>query len=152
INMVEGSTNELTEAELIDALFVGHDAVKKQVAWQLEIQKEIGKPKQTIDEFADWTAWTDRIQNFLTPAMIKSAFVTDKVERNKALDEIRTTFNEKYADQIEEQEVSSKIIDYIVDSVIKEKISDIIIAQGKRIDGRDFNQVREVSTEVGLLP
>ena len=48
--MVEGSANEISEKEFVDALFMAHEVIKKQVEWQEEIQKEVGVAKEEIDD------------------------------------------------------------------------------------------------------
>ena len=53
---------------------------------------------------------------------------------------------------IEEQNASSKIIIYLFDDILKKKLTHLIFKLGHRIDGRNFDQVRVISTEVGLLP
>ena len=63
--MVEGSCNQISEAEFIDALFLAHDAIKKQVAWQKQIQQELGKPKEDIVDAFDWDLWKTRAEEYL---------------------------------------------------------------------------------------
>ena len=48
ICMVEGSAAEISEAEFVDALFMAHEKIKRLVAWQKEIQKEVGIAKEEI--------------------------------------------------------------------------------------------------------
>ena len=47
-------------------LFIAHEKIKKQVAWQKEIQKEVGVAKEEIVDQFDWNAWEDSIDAFLT--------------------------------------------------------------------------------------
>ena len=68
--MVEGTCNQISEAEFLDALFLAHDAIKKQVAWQKEIQKEVGKEKEPIVDPFDWGAWKTRAEEYLTPEAV----------------------------------------------------------------------------------
>ncbi len=82
ICMVEGCTNEITEDEFLDVLFKAHDNIKKQVLWQQEIQREVGIPKELIDENIDWKAWTNYAEAFLTKEKINSLFISDKIERS----------------------------------------------------------------------
>ena len=152
ICMVEGSTNEISEKELLDALFLAHDIIKKQVTWQNEMQNASQIAKEPIVDIIDWPKWTGRVSSFLTEDVVKTTFVTDKVERNAALDKIREGFKAQYESDIEAEAISKKILEFLYDSVLKEKLSDLILATHTRIDGRAFNKVRAISTEVGLLP
>lgn len=152
ICMVEGSTNEISEKELVDALFLAHDAIKKTVAWQKEIQKEVGVAKEEIADTYQWNAWQERVENFLTVERVKSLYIEDKVARNDAIDAFVEEFTTLHAEEIEKIKVPASVIDYIFDAVLNLKITEFIIALGKRIDSRPFDKVRPISVEVGLLP
>lgn len=152
INMVEGGTNEISEQEMVDMFFQAHALIKEQIAWQEKIQKEVGKPKETIVDPIDWNEWNNKFNNFLTEERVHSTFIADKVIRNQALDTIRDEFKKEHQQQIEEQKINDKILEYIFDDILKKKINDLIFKLQRRIDGRAFDQVRHVSTEVGLLP
>jgi polyribonucleotide nucleotidyltransferase len=152
ICMVEGSTNEISEKEMIDAFFMAHDAIKKQVAWQGEIQKQVGTAKEEIADEYGWKTWESRVDAYLTEDLIKKLYIADKVERNKNRDEITDAFLEQHKEELTTKEIPEKVIAYIFDQLMKPKITDFIIKLGKRIDGRSFDQVRAIATEVGILP
>jgi polyribonucleotide nucleotidyltransferase len=152
INMVEGCTNEISESEMVDVLFKAHDLIKKQVAWQEEVQAALQIAKAEIVDVIDWQEWAHKVEKFLTADLVQSAFVTDKLERASAIDTIQSSFRQQYEVELTEQKVSDKVIHYILDSVLKEKVTALILNSRKRIDGRNFDQVRKISNEVGLLP
>ena len=152
ICMVEGSGNHLNESELVDVLFMAHEKIKKLVEWQKEIQKELGQPKQEIEDVYNWKEWENRIESFLTPELIKSVNIPDKVLRNEQLDKIRDSFTQKYAQEIGDSAEIKKVIAFILDQTMQVKFTELIFLQGKRIDGRSFDQVRDIKVEVGILP
>lgn len=153
ICMVEGAAAQISESEFVDALFLAHDAIKKQVAWQKEIQKEVGVAKEPLEDKYNWDLWKERINTFLTDDVIKSVYIHDKVERNARLDEIRDGFSELYKDDLAVAPAEMpKVIDYVLDQAMQLKFTELIIASNKRIDGRSLDTVRAISTEVGLLP
>lgn len=152
ICMVEGSAQELSEKEFIDALFLAHEQIKKLVEWQKTIQREVGIEKQVIEDTYQWSNWEKRADEFLTQDRVQKTYIADKVERNKYLGEISQEFLTSHAPTIEESKVPTSVLDFILDHVLKEKITELIIAGKKRIDGRDFSQIRPISVEVGLLP
>lgn len=152
INMVEGTANQITETQLIDILFLAHEKIKKQIDWQLEIQKEVGTPKQAIVDLVDWKMWTGRVKEYLNDDNVKTLFVRNKIERVAARDLLQTTFVQKYDADLQAGVISKKILEYIFDSELKLHITNLIFKSGKRIDGRTFEEVREISGEVGLLP
>lgn len=152
ICMVEGSGAELDESEFVDVLFSAHEKIKQLVKWQKEIQKEVAAQKQEIDDVYNWKEWETRINSFLTDAVVQTVNVPDKIQRNERLDKIRDAFNELYKEQIGDNDETRRVIDYILDKLLQLKYTELIFSQGKRIDGRAYDQVRPISVEVGLLP
>ena len=152
ICMVEGSGNELPEKEFVDILFRAHEEIKKLVAWQKKIQKEVGHEKEPIDDPYDWVTWNQRIVQFLTDDRVENVYIEDKVERNNYLAKIKKLFFQEYKEEITVQEMPDKVVDFIFDAVLKEKLTELIFKLHKRIDSRVFDQVRKISIEVGLLP
>src|ERR1700733_3113198 len=152
ICMVEGSGTELNETEVVDVLFMAHEKIKRIVAWQKEIQAAVGQEKEPITDTYNWKEWQERIDSFLTHDVLKNVNVPDKVQRNQELDKIRDAFNQLYAEQIGDSDEIKRIIDYILDQSMQLKFTELIFQVGKRIDDRNFDQIRHISTEVGLLP
>lgn len=152
INMVEGCTNEISEDDMVDVFFKAHALIKEQIAWQEEVQSHVGNPKEPIVDPINWKEWTEKFDSFLTEDRVKSTFVPDKVKRGKALDDLLEAFKLEHQLLIEEQKIPSKILEYVFDDILKKKITALIFKLGHRIDGRSFEQVRTISTEVGLLP
>ncbi len=152
INMVEGSANEITEQEFIDVLFLAHEKIKEQVAWQKQIQKELAVIKDPIVDQFDWVLWSDRIKKFLTDDNVKPLFNNDKIVRTEARKKLEELFFSTYAEEITAAEINQKFLEFLFDSKLKEAITELIFKLNRRIDLRDFETVRPISTEVGLLP
>ncbi len=152
INMVEGSADELSEEEFVNALFLAHDHIKKLVAWQKEIHADVNKPAKENVQFFNWKEWADRAETFLTQEKIQGICLADKKERNDYLDNLAETFLAEHASIVEELELPKKAIEYVLDQITKEKLTEFIFATSKRADGRSFEQIRLIKVEVGLLP
>lgn len=152
ICMVEGSGQEIAEAELVDVMFIAHEALRKQVAWQGKIQQEINVPKEAIVELFDWTLWRKRTEDFLTSDKLKDFFNADKVVRNDIEDTLKKNFLAHYAQEVTDTGVSETFLKYMFGQVWQDKVTDLCFELGKRFDLRSFDTVRPVSVEVGLLP
>lgn len=153
ICMVEGATNEISEKEFLDALFLAHKHIQEQVAWQEEIVKEHGVQKQMPEAKLDWNAWEKKCSAFLTNDRLMPLFNTkDKQEHKAAMDSIKESFETEFGKVVEESGDPRNMVDYILDSILKERMTALICEQNKRVDGRSFDQVRDINTEVGLLP
>jgi polyribonucleotide nucleotidyltransferase len=152
ICMVEGSTNQISEAEFLDALFLAHDTIKKQVAWQKDIQQKIGTPKEDVVDTFDWSIWRKKAEEFLTDDTIAPLYSSDKIERGRAMSGLKDAFFQLHAQQAEESGVSKTFIEYVFDEVLEVALTEYTFKTGKRVDTRSFDTVRPISTEVGLLP
>jgi polyribonucleotide nucleotidyltransferase len=151
IIMVEAGADEVTEALMVEALEFGHKALQPLIDMQLEMREKVGKPKREVDLIgvdADLrervqTAAGDRIRDLV-------ANVTDRHERN---DGMRTITDEIIAEMTDEDEDDnpSHIYEVLQDEQ-KYAIRNRILNEGIRPDGRALTTVRELSSEVGLLP
>ncbi len=153
IVMLEGSAKSISEKELVDIIFKAHEKIKKQVEWQKEIQKELNTQKEALTDTFDWNLWEDRATKFFTLDKLKTVNKADKKERAEAFDKLKDEFLEIHKEEIEKDEnLSLTQIEYAFDSIFKTKLNDLIFDEGKRVDGRAFDKVRDVSVEVGILP
>lgn len=152
ICMVEGSASEISEKEFVDLLFKAHAVIEKQVAWQREIQAALAVEKNPIKEHFDMELWKKRASDVLTDELVKTMFTQDKVERGEVQSNLKKLFFDTYAQQIIDEAVTATFLEYMFDAVLRDKIVDLCFVQNKRVDTRDFDQVRQISTEVGLLP
>jgi len=150
--MVEGSANEIPEKDFLDALFLAHEQVKKQIEWQKEIQKEVGVQKEQLEDLYDWKGWEERTDQFLTDDRLKALFIFDKLERDQILAKLKEEFFAEVQPQIEQDGVHESVVNYVFEGVLKKKLTELVFKENKRVDGRAFDQIREISTEVGLLP
>lgn len=152
INMVEGSSQEIEESDLIKVLARAHEHVKKQVVWQEEVVRDLAVKKAEIVDVFHWATWTERALEILTEDRVKALFTGDKTERVARRKELEQLFLTTYAAEIEELKISKTYLSYVFDKELKEVINELIFKLGKRFDGRAFDVVRPIKVEVGLLP
>jgi polyribonucleotide nucleotidyltransferase len=152
ITMVEGSGNQFLEKEFVDVMFRAHEQIIQLVEWQKSIQAAVGKAKEMPEDKHSLAVWQGRADQFMTDDIIRSVYHEDKVVRNKRLSELQDQFIENFKQEIEENETPTAVINYVFDLILKKKITELIIANNKRVDGRAFDQIRQIAVEVGLLP
>lgn len=152
ICMVEGSAKELSEGDFVDIMFKAHEEIKKLVAWQEQIVKECGKIKQVIQDVYQWNHWKSLVSDFLTNEAVNKAYISDKIQRQLYFDVLRAEFTTLHAAKIESLAIPESVIDYIFDSVFKERLTELVFVNKKRIDGRASDDIRAITSEVGLLP
>ena len=153
ICMVEGSTNEISEAEFLDSLYLAHAAIKEQVEWQVGIINELGITKEYNKPALDWNEWEKVCADFITDERLMPLFATRaKKDRNEFMNGLKSSFDENFAKVIEERGLSKSIIDYIFDAQLKERITAVICEHAKRVDNRAYDKIRDINVEVGMLP
>ena len=152
VSMVEGSGNELSEKEFLDVLFKGHAEIKKIVTWQEKIQKEAGVPKEQPDYKYDFAAWRERADKYLTAERVESICLEDKIARDAKMSVLRDGFVDEYKEALEESDTPSSVANYLFESVLKDKLTQVMFKIDERIDGRAFDQIRAISIDVGMLP
>lgn len=152
VNMVEGSAAHMSEDELVDVIFKAHSFVKKQVEWQDQIVKEAGKPKEAVKNDIDWADWVKKADEFLTHDRLKSIFIEDKEKRNEAMASLIEAFLAQYEQEITDNDLPKNQIEYVLKQEMKTRFTELFFTEGHRVDGRAFDQVRKISTDVGLLP
>ena len=154
INMVEGISNGVPEDDLLEALFIAHEEIKKQIIWQKEVIKDFipNKIENNNEDFFSVEEFKIKANEFLSEDKVEKLFIDNKVERSNYRSEIFKLFLEINKDFISTKDVPLAIIEYAFDNVLQEKLSISILKTGKRVDGRDFNTVRPIKIMTGFLP
>ena len=150
IMMVEGEAREISEADFLEAIKFGHKYIAEICEFQKEFAKEIGKKKRELNPAEDLTEMTNDVKN-ICEADIKTVTGTiltkeERRDRNKEIyDKVITALAEKYPEQ--EKKLANIIhdIQYVV-------MRDMILNEGKRLDGRGMKDIRQITSEVAVLP
>jgi polyribonucleotide nucleotidyltransferase len=151
ILMVEAGANEIPEAEILDALDIAHDAIKKLCKVQWELQRKAGKAKKDVvvpqvDEKLYRT-----IQRSHGRKLDRATSVQDKLERQEATKAVEAEVLEKYApdadDALTRMEVQ-RAFDKLEKTLVRERIA----VKKVRPDGRKADEIRPISIEVGVAP
>jgi len=147
--MVEGEALEVSEADLLEALDAAHQAIKPMCEIQREFQRINGKEKRTV-EIAEVDQELKNAVTKLALEKIKSAItIPDKLIRQSALDEILKEVIEEL--NTEEKDLTRDIATTFND-IEKELVRGMIIKENRRADGRAPDEIRSISSEIGILP
>ena len=149
IIMIEAGANEVTEEVFLKAIEEGHKEIKKIVEFIQEIVAEIGKPKFEYISFEVPEDMLEAVKDFAYKDIKESLLSEDKElrENNVSLlrNEILKHFSEVYPGM--ESMISEAI--YKLERII---VRELILKEGKRVDGRKFDEIRPMTAEVGILP
>jgi polyribonucleotide nucleotidyltransferase len=148
--MIEGSAKEVPEAEFVKALEFAHGHAREMIRIQKELAARVGKPKREMpllevnQELLDiaYRVAGDRIEGAL--------YTEGKVARTKAVDalreEVKMSILEKYP------EADKFAITQAFDYVQKKAFRISVLDKQKRVDGRGYQDLRQIACEVSVLP
>ncbi|MDX6663898.1 MAG: polyribonucleotide nucleotidyltransferase, partial [Solirubrobacteraceae bacterium] len=154
ILMVEAGANEVSEAEILDALDIAHDAIKKLCAAQRELAEKAGKPKREVVAPVIDEKLLDEIRSEFGKQLDDATQVVDKLERQDATKAVETAVLEKFSgdpdsDTYAEYRQNAQLaFDRLEKTVIRQRIA----VDKKRPDGRSIDEIRKITIEAGLLP
>ncbi len=149
IVMVEGEAKEINETEILEAIKFAHESIKKLIALQNELVKEIDQKKRevVVPELPD--GLEDKVNGMATEKIKRAIENREKKERREALKDIKSEVVEAL---IEDYPENDKKIAEILHDIEKEETRSMMLSSGVRLDGRSEDDIREITCEVGYLP
>jgi len=149
IVMVEGEANEISEQRMLDALEFGHAIIKQLVGLQKNLREKAGKEKRVFTPDIVPAELVAGIKDKLLPKLPDAFSLTDKKERKAALKEVAAEIVNPI---IESDPEAEKLAYTIIHDIEKDFVRKQIVKEGKRIDGRGLEDIRDISCEVSVLP
>jgi polyribonucleotide nucleotidyltransferase len=147
--MVEGGGKFVPEADMIEAVFFGHQALQPLLDMQEEIKEEAGKPKrETPAPVRDETLAT-KVSEMAGPMLQEVIRTPEKQARQKKRDDVLSKALKAFGEDEPEKEPEIQEVLYETE---KKMVRALILEEGKRIDGRAFDEVRPIECVVGILP
>jgi polyribonucleotide nucleotidyltransferase len=150
--MFEGSAKEISEADFNAALAFGQQAIQPLIAAQKELAAKAGRPKRQITPFTvpdDLLAETKAVLgDRIVPALLQHK----KLDRQAALAALEKEVSAKLIEKFGAEKATEFAISEAFSTIEKKAVRSLMLDQGKRLDGRDFDTVRPISGEVGILP
>ena len=153
ILMVEGEMKEVSEADMLEAIKFAHEAIKPQCLAQIELAKELGKDvkREYCHEVNDEELKAKVVAETYDKAYAIATAGSAKHERSDAFDALEAEFCEQFTEE-ELEEKKGMIHRYFHDEVMKKAMRNMILDEGKRLDGRKTDEIRPIWCEVGVLP
>jgi len=148
--MIEGSAKEMPEAEFTKALEFAHGHAREMIQAQKELATRVGKPKREAQLLPVKQELVDIVRQVVGGRIEEALRTEGKSARAKAIDalreEVKTAILEKFP------ETDSFAISQAFESVEKKTFRASILEKQKRVDGRGYTDLRQISCEVGVLP
>ena len=149
IMMVEGGAIELTEDQMLEALETAHREIKKIVALVNELAAKVGKPKRPVKTVEIDKDLAGQVAALAMERLLTAIVIPDKMERQRTLDALLDEIKEKLKNEDPTRNLQIATIFF---SLEKDEVRKIILEKNIRADGRKPDQIRPISSVVGMLP
>ena len=152
VTMVEGEFDEVSEEVMADAIRFGHEAIKLQIAAQIELAEAVGKKETREYETEDSDdALEQKIHDFAYQKCYDIAKKgSSKQDRSIAFGEVKEALLATFSE--EELEENGKLIGKYFSKAQKEAVRELVLSEGIRLDGRKTTDIRPIWCEVDYLP
>lgn len=160
IMMVEGEMKEVPEADLLEAIKIAHESIKIHCKAQIELSEAAGK---TVKREYSHEINDEELRKAVKESCYDKTYAlvsnsnTDKHSREAGFKAVRDEFKESYNaahPDMSELELAEKneLIDRYYHDVERDAMRRCVLDEGKRLDGRQTNQIRPIWCETGYLP
>jgi len=150
--MFEGSAKEITEADFNAALLFGHESCKPIIAAQNELAQRVNKAKRAITLNIVPEEILKEAKTLAGDRMVAALLTPGKLARESACKALADEVGKKLVEKFTAEKVTDFVLKDAFYYMQKEGVRALILESKKRLDGRNFEQVRPISSEVGLLP
>ncbi|MFH1075346.1 MAG: polyribonucleotide nucleotidyltransferase [Pseudomonadota bacterium] len=148
--MVEGGGDNVSEDEMLDAIFYGHEAMQPILALQTKLREQAGKVKKNVPNIgAKDTALVADAERLCLGGIFEALQVSDKLERYARLSEVKDKWLRYIAEKGDARAEEAQNAFFELE---RKAVRGLILNDNKRIGGRRFDEIREISSEVGMLP
>jgi polyribonucleotide nucleotidyltransferase len=149
VNMMEGECREVSEGDLLSALQFGHEKIKQIVGLQEELKAKLGKPKPEVEIPPENPELVEAVTALGLEKIREANRAVDKLDRQEKLNALLDSVTLELLERFPETERKIKTI---LEDLEKKDMRQMILKEGKRIDGRGVSEVRPITCEVGILP
>ncbi len=147
--MVEGGAQIVPEADLLEAIFFAHAQMQPIIAAQETLRQETGRVKRAFEAPTADPVLVDRVTSLGLEPLRQALALPEKMPRHEAVRSVKAEVLAQLEPEWAERRAE---VSDILDDLQKKISRDLILKEGRRLDGRRFDEVRPISCEVGLLP
>jgi len=147
--MVEAGAREVTEVEMLEGIFLAHDEIRKIIKIQKELIAEIGQPKREAPILTEPEGLRQKLVDGWKERLADAMRIKGKIKSYSAVDELKGELMSSFEeDQTEERAFAKRFWHELQDMALREEV----LQKGVRLDGRRFDEIRDLACEVGVLP
>ncbi len=147
--MVEGGGDNVPESEMLEAILFGHREMQPILEVQRKLRDATGKPKRIAPEIEKNEVLAAEVEKIALPQIREAIQIPEKLPRQDRLAEIKEKLLNTLSETWEEKTAEAEGCFYELE---RRAIRELAIKEDRRIDGRRFDEVREIASEIGILP
>ncbi len=147
IVMVEAGAAEVPEEIIVQALRLGHDAIRQLIAMQNRLREAVGKPKLGFTPVLPSPEVQTAVNAAAANRIDAAVYHPEKGERENELTQLRRDLIAELGEQFSDKEIGNAL-----ENLERDVVRRGILENGRRPDGRSTTEVRPISCEVGILP
>lgn len=149
IMMVEAGAQEVSEAEMLEAILEGHEVIKEICKFTNEITSEIGKEKAEYEVFKADEEIVSQVKEYGKDLLVDAIRQKDKIVRVEKTEAAKEDIREHFKDLMEE---NAKDVEAALEEIEVTEVRRGILEDERRPDDRKLTEIRPLSSEVGVLP
>lgn len=153
--MVEAGAQELSEADMLEAIKFAHEQINKLNEFQLEIAKKIGKPKKEAPLSEDHAELKAKVADMVGSTFDDAMSDKDRFKSNEILAAKRTEVADKIKESTEDEQNVDSVVSSakeVFDKLWETHMRSSILEKGSRLAGRKPEEIRQLTIEAGLFP
>jgi polyribonucleotide nucleotidyltransferase len=150
--MFEGSGKEISEADFNAALKFGHESIQPMITAQKELAARAGKAKRQITLNIVPEEILNEAKSLAGDRIVSALLTPGKLARESAVAALTNEIGKKLVEKFGEEKVTEFVLKDAFYYIQKEAVRNLVMNHDKRLDGRGFDDVRPIHSEVGLLP
>jgi polyribonucleotide nucleotidyltransferase len=147
--MVEGGCDLVSEADMLEAIFFGHQAMQPLIDMQHKLRESNGVAKRPFSPPEKDENLARQLESEASARIKETLVIPEKMERYAAMRNLKSEIIENLGEEWAEHQDEAKDI---LGDIQKNISRDMILKEGRRIDGRRFDEIRPITCEVGVLP
>ncbi|MDD5090135.1 MAG: polyribonucleotide nucleotidyltransferase [Candidatus Wallbacteria bacterium] len=154
VTMVEAGAKEASEAEVLQAIRIAHDEIKKIVAIQEELRAKVGAKIKEYTKVPTDQKIEEEIKKTFRLEIREAVKVNEKIERARKLDEVSNKILNHFSSSLTDENKDEKtyVIKNAVEALIGDEVRYLIAKERYRADGRGVKDIRPIESLVDVLP
>ena len=146
--MVEAGAQQVSEEQILEALDAGHEAIRQIIDEIDKLASAVGKPKLVVETKQIDAAFVKEFEKQVLSPLTDAMRIPDKLENYAAVDRVLDDYLASLPEDSERRADAKSAFKGLKEQILRNEILD----RGQRLDGRSFDEIRTITSDVGLLP